>query len=497
MRETTVKAIVDLMFPTDYEKSYHPFLFFKAPTLSGKTGMVDLLFKYFQDNGISSYAFTALDLKEEEGIVECFERVTPGFSFERFVRVQKNPRVLILDGAQCAYADTGFWESYIKQILQPRGFPGLRIVMFASYGSFDPYGKSKRSGTPLQILRDNIFCLDNSEEKPGLHLTGEEFREMIRGSIIEKIDGLVWNLCSRHIGITYCVVKYICEQFKNKKSEDISQADLESVARSSELLQYVALSRGMPTLMALQKILRAYEVNETVRTRMENILEMVSRGKVVLSSDQDRTPGTNEAVDLLTRFGFLYEDRYQTLNFASSMHLKVWLWSSRKHPLIHLMNNPGLEDFVVASIRRMSASRLSGIARENDGVVRERQLQMEFYHALVSCVPKEFLITPEWRTDGKDGYVDLAICGKDVHWFLELLVDGDDAIGQEKRFQPNQPYHESLLPNSHYVLIDFRQNRTSIRKFRKNFIYVQFESTFKNALLKDEDQKIVTLDLEP
>lgn len=344
---------------------------------------------------------------------------------------------------------------------------------------------------------ENIFGLENSDDKPGLYLTDLEFKEMVKDTVVEKVDGLVWNLCTRHIGIAYHVIGYLCAQFKNKRNEEVSQADLESAVRSAELLDYISsYCRGTPSLRAFQKVIRGYEVEEVIRVKMENILESVSSGKVVFSNSEDRSPGSNEAVDLLTRVGFLYEDQKHQLHFASSMHLKCWLQSCRKDPLIHLLKNTGLEDFVKASIGRMSASRLFAIAGENDDIVRERQFQMELYHSLVSCVPKSYLITPEWRTKEKDGYVDLVIRDGEFIWFLELLVDGDDAIGHEKRFKPNETYHSSFLPNSRHVLIDFRQKRASIRKFRSNFIYVEFDTAFRKACLTFENKSTVDVDLD-
>jgi hypothetical protein len=139
----------------------------------------------------------------------------------------------------------------------------------------------------------------------------------------------------------------------------------------------------------------------------------------------------------------------------------------------------------------MSSNRLSSISTENNDIIRERQLQMELYTAIVSCVPLSWLVTSEWRKKLKDGYIDLVIRWKDLNWFLELLVDKDDAKGHEERFQPGQKYYASLLPNAKYVLIDFRQHKT-VRKFRENFLCASFGVEFKAATICNEKKESVT-----
>lgn len=316
---------------------------------------------------------------------------------------------------------------------------------------------------------------------------------MITGTVLEQLHELAWTICSAHIGIAFAVVEYVHARFKNTVGS-VSLENIEDTLRSSKLLDSIEACRGIPTLISFQKVVEGYKVSDEVTRRMENYLNRVSLGEVVFAKEKGLSPGINHAIALLTKIGFLYENQEGQLHFSSAMHCKIWLKTTRKEPLNHLLKNSRLEDFMISTIGRMSSNRLSSISTENNDIIRERQLQMELYTAIVSCVPLSWLVTSEWRTKLKDGYIDLVIRGKDLNWFIELLVDGDDAKGHEERFQPGQKYYASLLPNAKYVLIDFRQHKT-VRKFRENFLYVSFGVEFKAATICNEKKESVTVSL--
>jgi hypothetical protein len=147
----------------------------------------------------------------------------------------------------------------------------------------------------------------------------------------------------------------------------------------------------------------------------------------------------------------------------------------------------------------MNADHLSKFQQQNSGdVVRERQIQMELYAAIVSLCPKNVYVTPEWRTSDKKGYVDLVVQfpnneNQNTMWFLELLVDGVGAKEHAGRFKLAGKYQSSLNFNSEYALIDFRQN-VDVRDFKEEFTYVCFSSSFREATLKSaQNSKVVTL----
>ncbi|KAI8891588.1 hypothetical protein BC833DRAFT_662954 [Globomyces pollinis-pini] len=95
---------------------------------------------------------------------------------------------------------------------------------------------------------------------------------------------------------------------------------------------------------------------------MENYLNRVSLGEVVFAKEKGLSPGSNHAIALLTKIGFLYENQEGQLHFSSAMHCKIWLKTTRKEPLNHLLKNSRLEDFMISTIGRMSSNRLSSIS---------------------------------------------------------------------------------------------------------------------------------------
>lgn len=153
------------------------------------------------------------------------------------------------------------------------------------------------------------------------------------------------------------------------------------------------------------------------------------------------------------------------------MHLKVWLHSSRTDPiLLHHINTLTPKTLIEPAVGRLSASRLLDLHSQNNADrVRERQLQLQMmlYMAIISFLPFEIMVTPEWRTADKKGFVDLVFRNGTKLWFFELLVDGIEAKEHAERFKAGGKYSDSLIQNAEYLLIDFRQKVNS-RLFRAN-----------------------------
>src|SRR6476661_1297807 len=211
-RVQTVQSIINLMFPQN--QAFVPLMFFKAPPLSGKTGMAFLLFTALKARGIHAVYLSALHMEEEEkNFSAFFERKVSDLKWSDFLS-KKNARVLIVDEAQVTYSDAHFWN-IVKLTMQRGEYHNLRVVLFSSYGSFDPYRKTNRDSTPISIPEENTFGLQNDDEKPGLYLTQTEFKEMISGTVLEELHELAWTICSAHIGIAFAVVGYVHARFKN------------------------------------------------------------------------------------------------------------------------------------------------------------------------------------------------------------------------------------------------------------------------------------------
>ncbi|KAK1928919.1 hypothetical protein P3T76_015559 [Phytophthora citrophthora] len=489
-RSTTTEALFNLLFPDDDE--YFPVIFVRAPPLSGKTAMCDLLYNHIvRSKPDALVSRIRANRMTEDGKFGDFFKLQYGCEFEALC-ARKCDRVVLIDEAQITYNDEQLWRGYVKDALDSQ-IPSLRFVLFSSYGSFDAYRKHQRAGTPILIPPQNTFGLNATPSKPGLQLSRVELEEMVRNSIGASVSDLIWILCSGHIGIARAILMFLSCKFGSKTP---NAEDLEMELRSVELLHYIRCSyRGIPTADAFQRVKKANDLSEESTLKMSEILNGVASGQIMLVSDGQRTPRSQTAVEYLTKYGFLYEDQAQQLQFASSMHLKIWLHSNRTEPIGYMVSDISHEDFVLACVKRMSASRLQNFATENtSSIARERQIQMELYSATTSCLPRGVLVTPEWRTDDGKGFIDLMIRGSSILWFWELLVNGDDAVNYSKRFETGGKYYGSLTGSSRYVLIDFRQNK-GVRHEKHGFLYVSFVDSYTKALVFSLGKSVVSIEL--
>ncbi|KAL7688097.1 hypothetical protein Plhal304r1_c020g0072211 [Plasmopara halstedii] len=453
LRKATVAAFASLL-------DRIPVIFIRAPPLSGKTALCDLLYDHIVRSKPDALVSRILaNQMPVDGKFTEFFKFLYGYEFEAFC-AHKGDRVVLIDGAQFTYNDEQLWRGYVKGALESQ-IRGLRFVLFSSYGSFNIYRKFERAGTPILVPPQNTFGLNATPYKPGLQLSREELKEMAQNSIGISASDLIWILCSGHIGIARAILIFCILEL-----------------RSLGLLQEIRSSyRGIPSADAFERVKDANNLPDEAVLKMIGILNGVASGKVMLVSDGHRTPRSQFAAELLTRYGFLYEDQAGQLQFASSMHLKIWLYSNRTDPISYMVSDVAHEDFVVACVQRMSALRLQNFANENtNGIARERQIQMELYGATVSCLPRDVLVTPEWRTTDGKGYIDLMIRGSSILWFWELL------------------YHGSLTGSSKYVLIDFRQSK-GVRHQKHGFLYVSFVDSYTKALVFSTGKSVVSVKL--
>jgi hypothetical protein len=482
LRRETLAQFYLLLFPS--QELQRNVLFIKAPPFSGKTGFAQLFCQLLgQDPKRSVVFLSGQEMKiGTEDFSSFFGRIV-GYSLDRFLD-RPEERVMILDEAQCTYSDERFWKVIVKQALNGSRFSGLRIVLLSSFGSFNPHRISVRDGTPIAIPKENNFGLYSS---PGLNLQFAEFQEMATGSAYEAYLEMIWKICSRHIGVASTVLKYLDSNLRSLGTISVNQ--VQSVLYSKGLLQTLAHDRGMPTFYSFTKLVAANgELSEEEVAKMKDTLHSVAMGEIVQLPDETESPGETKAVELLVKCGFLFEDEKSVLSFASQMHLKVWLNSTRKD-CVGWLDSISLFDFIALAIGRMHSARLSKFHQQNSGdAVCERQVQMEMYAAIVSLCPKNVYVTPEWRTSDKKGYIDLVVQfpnnqNQNTMWFLELLVDGVGAKEHSGRFKDAGKYQSSLGFNSQYALIDFRQN-VAVRDIKDEFTYVCFSSSFEEAMLK-------------
>jgi hypothetical protein len=402
--------------------------------------------------------------------------------------------VLLIDEGQITYQDSQFWLGQVKETNEGR-CPGVRIVIFSSFGSFGAYGHTRMPGTPIKIDEKKVFRLYRLPDKPGMQLTRQEFDQMITGTIAQQVADRIWEMSSGHIGIAHAIIWFLVDQFKNK-NVSIQLPDILRALDSADLVRVCSGRRGLPTLENFNLFLHKNNLAPGMQQIVRRFMNHVASGNELKFMDPTRSQESNEAVELLTREGFLHETEDGTLQFASQMHHTIWLESNRKDPDPGLLVNPLKIDFLIQSIKRMRASILAKFASMNtNGIVREQQLQMELYRATCTCVPKDVLITPEWHVSSTNGFIDMRISSPTVNWFWELLVNGDRAGEYASRFQGGGKYSPALTPETQCVLIDFRQEK-GVRVQRDGFMYVSFTENYSTCTVSGLRQDDITFKLE-
>lgn len=482
-RKETVENFYQLLFPEQGsgQGPARSVIFIKAPPYSGKTGLGQLLTLRLREIQTCSVVFLSaqeLDPANEK-VQHLFERMAK-ISLKDFLD-RTEQRVIIVDGAQCTYFDQNFWNVTIKLALSGNRYPQLRIVLLSSFGSFNPFRDSARAGIPIEIPADNVFGLSSS---PGLNLQFREFQEMVEGTRFEQFLDIIWVLCSNHIGIATSILAYLERTSLSWGWRTLTLDQVRNILYSNDILKSLSRERGMPHFDSFSKIVRAQNFSQEQVVKMKSTLQRVAMGEMFgLGS-----PGSNDAVETLLKHGFLFENQDRTLSFASQMHLKVWLYSTRED-CVESFAQISFHDFIAMAIGRMHTAFLKKCLEQNSGDrVRERQIQMELYAAIVSLCPNTVYVTPEWRTSDKKGFVGIVVqyqnsANQRIMWFLELLVDGVGAKEHSERFEIGGKYRTSLDANSQFALIDFRQN-VGVRDFKDDFVYVSFSNSFERATLK-------------
>ncbi|KAG3104702.1 hypothetical protein PI125_g13566 [Phytophthora idaei] len=114
------------------------------------------------------------------------------------------------------------------------------------------------------------------------------------------------------------------------------------------------------------------------------------------------------------------------------------------------------------------------------GIPAELSTQHDLFQAVLSYLPRAVVVTPEWRTSDRKGFVGLVISSPDVLWFWQLFVNGDEAFGSANRSNTDGDHYESLSENDLYVFINFRQGKHG-QKQEYEFVHVSFVGFFHQS----------------
>jgi hypothetical protein len=97
--------------------------------------------------------------------------------------------------------------------------------------------------------------------------------------------------------------------------------------------------------------------------------------------------------------------------------------------------------------------------------VCETQWQHLFHHALMSCVPEDWVISADFgHSIGSAGKLDFYISSLKVGWGVELLVDGNNRMEHVRRFKQGGRYAQFVDDGyvEDWIVIDFRRSRSAV-----------------------------------
>lgn len=124
-----------------------------------------------------------------------------------------------------------------------------------------------------------------------------------------------------------------------------------------------------------------------------------------------------------------------------------------------------------------------------DGRLLERVWQMEFYRASMQVLPEGIHASVDVGAVFRStGYVDFYI-NDQRNWAIELLRDGVDLKGHQKRFQKGGIYVPILKHAQEWAVVDIRNNKTGFPEERgKDDIYVLCAENFESVQLMYPDR---------
>ncbi|KAG1705999.1 hypothetical protein DVH05_002562 [Phytophthora capsici] len=273
LRSTLVDSVINLLFPTTGE--HRPLLFFRAPPLSGKSSLCDLLCDCLAKTKPEVLVARVLATRKPSSVSfsEYFKSVF-NCELDKFWDLTCD-RVLLIDDAHLTYDDENLWLGLLKNTYERR-LRGPRIVLFSSSGG----DRQVRIEKDFTIDRRDTFGLSRSDTKLGLQLSRLELDEMIGGRIFAQVGDLIWHLSSAHIGIAHGILSFLTEEFQNKAPESIKASEMELVLRSTSLLDYIHKEiRGIPTAQSYELLFQQQNISSRSRQEIMSLMYRMEMGR--------------------------------------------------------------------------------------------------------------------------------------------------------------------------------------------------------------------------
>ena len=468
-----------------------------SPPASGKTSLLQLVKqKLLEDKGIRvlhrglSRSVTVSDVESRMarlGITEDDEKSTDSEDNDDGDSDSGNKKMkphnskkkkykqvwVLLDDAQLWYGEEywPFWQRVVKHLPTTCSQP-FRFIIAATYDLSIP--ESQVHFKTLQHFQQTSICEVEVDELCQMHITDPDIRKW--ELFISQIKGLsMIDDGQFHIGTVIAAVVLLQNWYKESGVSTKDETAAVAKLRSSDFISYLGRCHTLPS--NLPESSRDEIVNAILDTTRESIEQ-------------------NPAVAPFLRAGILRRDG----NFRTMAAL--WFYNNKCFPSRATNVPETLDDLIILSVGRLSASRLRNCLQGD--FPKGAPLQHFFNETMsMNLTFRNFLI-PELNTVATDangkvvsGELDFYINGS-LHWCIELLRNGDKIGEHLGRFQPRTGKYRNLVKSNDYLVVDCRPpKRGRGANIAEDRCTLYFEENFSKCRVQMRTKPEVIIPLQP
>ena len=394
-------------------------------------------------------------------------------------------RTYIIDSAQLSYsldADHPFWRS-LKHILeQPVGTGRVSVLLMAAYGLSYPtpslLGPPATIPQPWSLLDllatqaevDDVFGRFNSSSTS--HLCP---------AMSPVIQATISRLTGAHIGLIRSALFEYNYRFKGIPSVETGPSGEQEADFTTEILLWLGYrsprQRALPDLQGMS----AQALNYVLKVASAGV-----GGLAIMPAEYGTVPA-----ELFTAGVLIAVESpaaaLATLKFSSPLmynHAVYQIFAMRPpnpvwRPGEPLPSAAALARNIVKRIVRGTLISSQSVAAS--GNLLERQYQMSFFAAAMTCLPVGTAVSPDYgRMAGIPGYLDFYINGQ-LSIGVELTRDRQQLSSHVRRFADGGPYAPVKLRD--WVVVDFSQQVPSpdLVQSHTRALFVVFSADFKTA----------------
>lgn len=432
------EGLVNRIVAEQHEGKRHVVL--GSPPATGKTALLQLIESAFSrgDQSVNTVKIPVTKYMSPEYIMNELDRKGISQQTDRLAQLENT--LLLIDDAQNAYGEEydGVWQFVVKTLRNAKIKGHLFIVIATTYyievaGS--PVVFKALPHFPSGLKGDETIALASEEAD---HLFSMHASRWGYGSWLQLRDTLK-ELSGCHIGVIVRGLSMLENVYKSNERNSFSEEKAIDKLRDDEFLDTLSRCFSLPLQTEENKV----------------IFQRAIINALLGTSEKDMTE--DPLLGQLVRGGILTKTGDFTCKVVS------WYYNRKFFPNRASRAPNSLDDLVVSSVRRISASRLRGAI--DKGFPKEAAFQHLFNEAMSINLPHTCRVIPELntkatrasgkkQTDELDFYVN-----GELQWAVELLRNGDMISEHIKHFHKLiGKYRE--VPQRDYLVVDCRPPKT-------------------------------------